>query len=170
MARQFAPRRRTRRWRTIPGTSASVSADAGNIGGASAGFSNAETVVRMMGHGLFCFDPTDVVAEDIASLSVGIGVVSTDAAGVGASALPDPQSELSYPWLYWASFDLFALSSVTSEWAASAAAQVRWSFDIKSQRKLAPQQSLALIFELSNGAGNPTVHIETSPVRILVLE
>ena len=101
MARQFAARRRTRRWRTIPGTSASVAADAGNIAGAGTAFANAETVVRMLGRGLFTFDPTGLVAEDSATLTMAIGVVSTDASVLGATALPDPAGELAYPWLYW---------------------------------------------------------------------
>jgi len=123
----------------------------------------------MIGSGLFTFDPTDVVAEDAAILTVAIGVVSTDAAAVGATALPDPASELAYPWLYWNQLCIFAQSSVVSEWASSGAAIQRYEFDIKSQRKMAPSQSLVYFSELAS-TGAPTIQWEASAVRVLVLE
>ena len=106
------------------------------------------------------------VAADAASIGVGIGVVSSDAVSAGASALPDPNGEADYPWLYWAQHDFFFGSTATDP--ASLASSLRRPFDIKSMRKLKPRESLVAVIQYSDISGAPPLHVEFTQTRVLV--
>jgi len=168
MARQFTPRRRSRRWDSLLPVAVNT-ATTGTQGGSSLAFSTPETVVRMIGGGLFTFDASTTDVGDHARMVVVIGVVSSDAAAVGATALPDPITEANYQWLYFQELTIHAVSGVTAEWASNAASVHRYSFDIKSQRKLTPGQSLVYYAELAS-TGAPAVWWIAAETRILILE
>ena len=157
-------------WVGAGGTAADFTGDSTvnlqQVGG-TGGLADAFTVLRMLG-GYTIFPTSAPVAGDEVTVSYGIGVVSSDAATVGASALPDPGTEPEYPWLYWASHALgYSNNSVQQITGAGA---VRVDFDIKSMRKIKPSESLVSVAQYNNVAtgGNPPLTIVVGGLRVLV--
>jgi len=107
-------------------------------------------------------------AGDEMEFCIGIGVVSSDAATVGASAMPDPCDEPEYPWLYWASHP-FGFNGTAVE-TALASGSVRKHFDIKSMRKIKPSESLVVIGQYADigSAGEPPMTIVVGGLRVLL--
>ncbi len=123
------------------------------------------TVLRMIGE--YLITPTvDLTAGDHAVISVGIGVVSSDAATLGASAVPDPTAEAEFPWLYYASHPIFAEATAGDQ--DLGAVTVRRSFDVKSMRKLKPRETLIFVADYENINGNPPLTISVGTVRVLI--
>ena len=121
--------------------------------------------MRMLGEYLIV--PTSApVATDQARVSVGIAVFAEDA--VAAGAFPDPDDEPEFPWMYWASHP-FHFSSTSTD-PSSAGAALRHTFDIRSMRKVKPQQSLAFAVQYVNVTGNPPLTICTGGIRLLIAE
>ena len=135
--------------------------------GGTGGVDDAFTVLRMLGE-YTIFPTAALVAGDEGTLCVAIGVVSSDAATVGGTAVPDPITEPAYPWLYWASHPIG--SNGTLEESALANMSVRRSFDVKSMRKLKPSESLVTIAEYENvgTGGNPPLTLILGGLRVLV--
>ena len=125
------------------------------------------TVLRMLGE--YIIVPTSApTAADAVLISSAIGVVSDDAVAVGATAMPDPLSDVEYPWLYWASHP-FHFSS-TSVDPSQAGGSVRVKFDMKSMRKIKPRESLVWVFEYFDVAGTPPMSVFAGDLRFLVAE
>ncbi len=131
---------------------------------AGLGGSGAFTVLRMIG-GYTIAPSTATVAADACRITVGIGVVSTDAFTLGASAMPDPGAEPEYPWLYHKDHRLFF--GGTSVDPASMASTARVDFDIRSMRKLKARETLAMIVEYTNIGGDPPIRVDLSQTRVL---
>ncbi len=131
---------------------------------------DAFTVLRMLGS--YIIGPTaSVVALDAVTIGMGIAVVSTDAAVLGSSAMPDPIGEPEYPWLYWAEHDFYftrAGGVTNTSTLPGIGGELRQSFDIRSMRKIKPQESLVFVVEYANIAGNPGMRVATSATRVLV--
>jgi len=128
-------------------------------------FSTADTVLRMLGE--YTIAPTTApTALDRAILTMAIGVVSSDAFAVGASAVPDPASEPEYPWLFWASHALHFTG--TSVDGGAAGISVRRSFDVRSMRKMKPRESLIWVSEYSDLAGAPPLTATAGITRVLL--
>ena len=105
-------------------------------------------------------------ASDEVVIGVGIGVVSTDAAGAGSSAMPDPLGEPEYPWLYWKAHPLFFAG--TDPEGAGQNYSLRQSFDVKSMRKLKPRESLVLVLQYLDVAGTVPITIAHGHTRVLL--
>ena len=163
-----APRMR-KEWQSINGTFQSMTA-AGTVIGANLPFTNPTTVLRMLGS--YILGSTGVAtAGDECAITVGIGVVSTDAATLGATAMPDPGGEPDYPWLYWASHVLFFPSTAAAtveQGDKSIVGQARVAFDIKSMRKISPRQSLIWVAEYVDSSGTPPIRWSSGITRVLV--
>jgi len=161
--RDFGGRKRRKQWVTIVGS------DTDFVGNATSLFAgtllgNEQTVLRVLGE--YIIDPTSApVVNDSARISLGIGVVSTDAATLGATAMPDPGSG-EYPWLYWGTHPMSFRSTTLDP--SSAASTVRRTFDVKSMRKMALGQSLVAVAEYEDIAGTPPLTITLSHFRVLV--
>ncbi len=125
------------------------------------------TVLRMFGE--YAIAPTTApVATDSCLITLGVGVVSTDAATLGGTAMPDPEDEPDYPWLYWMSHALhFPTTSVDPSVASGS---VRKSFDVGSMRKVAPRQSLVVVAQYSDIIGTPPITVTMGSFRFLVGE
>ncbi len=167
-AQASRPRMR-KEWQSIPGVFQSQTAN-GTIIGSSLAFTNPTTVLRCLTE--YLFGPTGVAtAGDGCSITCGLCVVSTDAATLGASAVPDPAGEMDYPWLYWASH-MFEFPSATSSTAGqgdqSGMGTVRRVVDVKSMRKITPRQSLVWVFEYVDNAGIPPMTVDIGITRVLV--
>ncbi len=155
--------RMTKEWNGIPGGTAIFTTNATAILGSLASLV-ANTVLRAIGE--YVIAPTVApAAADHCIVTVALGVVSTDAAALGATAMPDPFDEPEYPWLYWANHDLF-FGDASME-SGSAAASVRREFDVHSMRKLKPGQSCALVAQYVDVAGAPPVTLSMGQVRTL---
>ncbi len=167
MARRFSEgQRKVKQWSGIVtnGVLHTFTGDATILTGALA-FVNAATVIRMLGE--YIIMPTSApAAADVVTISVGIGVVSTDAAAAGAASMPDPDGELEFPWLYWASHPIrFGTTGVSEDLGSGV---VRVPFDIHSMRKLKPRESLAVITQYTNLAGNPPMEVFWGATRVLL--
>ncbi len=123
------------------------------------------TVLRMLGE--YALVPTAAPADaDFALIGVGIGLVSTDASTLGSTAMPDPGGDTAYPWLYWASHALHYQDTGVDP--SHAGGSLRKSFDVGSMRRFSPLESLVMVVEYTNGAGNPPITFVTGRTRVLV--
>ena len=156
--------RQAKLWGSFPGLSVSLTAN-GTFAGPVLDASAPQTVLRMLGEYVIAPDAA-TVNQDCADVGVGIAVVSTDAATLGATALPDPASEPDYPWLYWATHPFFF--NQTGVDPNGAYAQGRFSFDIRSMRKMKARESLVLVVEYVDVAGAPPLQFVSATTRVLL--
>ncbi len=100
MARAFTPQRRMEKeWSVMAAVTANLTATGVSAGSGGLGFTRSGTILRILAE--YTIWPTAVtVSQDAAFITVGIGIISTDAAAVGSTTFPDPFTELSFPWLY----------------------------------------------------------------------
>ncbi len=164
MARQFnaRPQRMAKHWDTPGAITVDFTANATQ---ASSGLLEDEawTVIRMIGE--YVITPTSApAAGDQAVIAIGIAVVSADAGAAGA--VPDPVSEPSYPWLYWADHRFHF--STTSADPNSAASSLRHRFDVRSMRKIKPREELIVVAEYIAITGAPPLSLVLGGPRVLV--
>ncbi len=158
--------RQAKVWNSMPSVSLALTADGTSLGGSLA-FSAPETVLRCLGE--LTIGPTfnsAPVAGDSAKIGFGICVVSTDAFTAGA--VPDPLGEPEFPWLYWRSHDLSMVLGAATDNDGSTF--VRHAFDVKSQRKIKPRESLVTVVQYSDSVGTPPIAFEMPPWRFLFLD
>ena len=131
----------------------------------SSSFGDAFTILRMLGG--YTIGPTAAsAAGDRALVTVGVGIVSDAAVAVGSTAIPGPLTEAAYPWLYWESVPFqFGGTAVDPN---SQAGSARISFDVKSMRKIKPEESVILAVEYANSTGSPSLSIMVANTRVLV--
>ncbi len=164
MARDFRPARKEKQWDGIPSIALLLTGSGVSIGGSFA-FTSVQTVMRMIGE--YVISPTSAPAAlDGAKITVGIGRVSTDAFAVGASAMPDPEAEPEYPWLYRKDH-VFSYAGTDPE-AAGAGISLRQPFDIGAMRKFRPGESLAVVVQYTNIVGFPPLSVNVASTRILL--
>ena len=123
------------------------------------------TVMRMIGGYLIGPGAANVLA-DSAAITIAIGIFSTDAVTVGGTALPDPEDEPGYPWLFWASH-LFETTVAQQDSTADPRMAIRRSFDIKSMRKMKPRETLTFVMQFRDINGAPTMNIVAERTRVL---
>ena len=148
----------------LPATAAFTSSSTAGLGNVD--FGRAFTVLRTMGE--YLISPTSApAAGDNCIVTVGIGVISTDAADVAASAaLPDPGEEPEYPWLYWASHNMFFTTNAIQQIIGGGVRMQR--FDVKSMRKVKPRETLQVVVEYADVTGAPPVSVHFGGCRVLV--
>ena len=56
------------------------------------------TLIRARGQAMIHFDPTTIA--DVFQVGIGLGVYSSDAFGIGQTAMPGPLSDADYDWIY----------------------------------------------------------------------
>ena len=81
--------------------------------GARLEFTRARTLLRLIGQFSAYMDPSGAAAEDSAAITFALGVISTDAIQLGATAVPDPMAESDYPWLYWQTGTVYAIAGIS---------------------------------------------------------
>jgi len=159
--------RKEKLWQGLSIGTQALTGDGTSAGSGSLVFLTTGTIMRMIGE--YIIGPSAAVAAgDGVVISVGIGVFSADAVAVGASALPDPNDEPEYPWLYRLSHALFFPAVVTEP--ASEQGYVRHGFDVKSMRKVKPQEALVAVVQYANFSGNPPIEFVMAPTRVLIAE
>ena len=132
---------------------------------ASLGITDPVTILRTLGSSLVSIGPA-LVADDRAVVTLGLGLVSTDAFVVGASAMPDPANEPEFDWLWWYAAHVH-LPDVDQ--AGGVASAMRIAVNSKAMRRASHQETLVLIGQYENILGTPTVHVNAS-LRILIGE
>ena len=112
MARNFGSGRRTdKAWLPLQGTSAALTSDSTAIVGGPLSFVGPGTILRCRTNFIVAFGAATVALDDVA-VCLGLGIVSTDAAMLGATAMPDPHDEPDYPWLWWKDVHMFSTFAI----------------------------------------------------------
>jgi len=164
MADRFRTPRKEKEWGFMPAISNSLEV-AATTALTSLAFSSAATVMRMLGSYILAPNAA-TVAQDMASIVIGIGKVSTDAFAAGGGSLPDPAGEPDYPWLYWADHELFFGGTSTDPQLAASGARI--TFDIRSMRKFKPGESLAMVAQYVDIQGTPPIRVNVGRTRCLL--
>ncbi len=163
MARNFGTQRKAKLWAGIPTTLLGLTADNTFLGGSLA-FTSPQTVLRMLGE--YVIGPASaVVAGDDVEITVALGKVSTDAFALGASAVPDPNGEPEYPWLYWKQH-VFTFPTTSGD-PSAATGSVRQSYDIKTMRKFTARESLVWVINYGDLGGAPPMTLVLGQTRVL---
>ncbi len=164
MTDRFRGPRMSKHWHALNGGETHFVANATSLTSAFVFEADPGTVIRMLGE--YVISPTAApTVADAATLTVGIGIVSADAAELGATAMPDPSTEPEYPWMYWASHAVHYASTEVDP--SSRAGSIRHSFDIRSMRKFKPREALAFVVQYEDTAGNPPLTFMAGKTRIL---
>ncbi len=153
-----------KQWAAAPGGGAQHSASATFIIGNLA-FNEPATILRWRGMVSAMFDESQQVG-DRASIGFGIGVFSTDAVTLGATALPDPLGEPEYPWVWWSEIDLECFVAAGQE--AWGVGRQLLEIDSKAMRKVKPGQSVLIVGQIGNLTGAPVTIIKFGQLRVLI--
>ncbi len=157
--------RMTKEWTGPPGASLILTTTSTVLGGIL-NLNIAGTVLRMIGE--YVISPTGApAAADKVRIGMGIALVSSDAAAVGGSAIPDPIGDPEYPWLFWADHPFFFIDASVDP-VAAAVSQIRFKYDIRSMRKFKPGESLVQVVEYADVSGTPPMTVLTGTTRVLV--
>ncbi len=163
MADRFRGPRMPKHWHAIPLSVNTFVANGSFIGGVLA-LDGPFTVIRMIGE--YIIGPTSApAAGDKVELGIGIGVVSSDSAALGSTAMPDPIGEPGFPWLYQYAHNFHYPDTSLEDGAVRT---LRKSFDIRSMRKIKPRESLVVVVEYSDLVGTPPMTMDVSRTRVLV--
>ncbi len=158
-----------KQWAAAPGSILSSAAEGTFVVGSLA-FLVPATILRWRGYVSAMFDET-AQPGDQAAIAWGIGVFSTDAVAVGATALPDPGSEPEFPWVWYGEMFLQSREATgagnptSSAWGPLAQ---RIEIDSKGMRKVKPGESVAIVWEVDNAVGAPVIEFDTGNLRVLV--
>ncbi len=160
--------RQAKDWVPLPSTVLALTAS-GTFGAPILNFTDARTILRMLGEYVISLTGAAATADQV-SITVALGLVSSDAAAVGASALPDPNGEPDYPWLYWAShmFNYPQAIATGGDSNPGDAGALRRKFDARSMRKVKARESLVWVVEYMDIAGTPPITVQLGITRVLV--
>ena len=169
MPRRFPSRARTidfKAWLAIPAFNDSLTGD-NTFVTAALSFVGPGTILRTRGRILLAMNPSGKAADDSVKITFGLGLVSTDAFTLGATAMPDPAGEPEYPWLWWDEVNLRSMIATTNE-SGFGPENRELIVDTKAMRKVKPGQSLTLVIQYANITGTPIVNSEVSQFRTLI--
>ncbi len=151
-------------WLAIPSWSAAVSGTSTTINGILS-FTGPGTILRARGFVQASLDATMQVGDEI-SMAWGLGIVSTDAAVAGATAMPDPGGDADYPWLWWEQMTLRSEETLQGfSWGLTAQ---RVDVDTKAMRKFKPGQTLLVINQVTSSSGAPVTNLDIGQIRVLI--
>ena len=164
MARNSGYQKLTKQWANMSSGVVAFTSSGTDVGG-DLGFTEAQTILRVLCEINIQATATPV-ALDAATISIGLGVFSTDAVTLGGTAMPEPANESDYPWLFWASHSIrFGSAAVQSD---DGSGYLRRQLDIRSMRKVKPRESLCWVFQYEDGGGAPPLNVVNTRARVLV--
>ena len=169
MADRVRGMRQRKHWHSLTPSGAAFTANATAIlGSFTAGQGDPFTVLRFIGQALVVPLPGGTfAAADVARITMAVGIVSADALAVGASAMPDPDSEPDYPWLWWYStIVVFAGASPAGD---EITVHERVHIESKAMRKVGPRQSVVMVAQYVDIGGTPPMDVHQN-TRFLVGE
>ena len=126
-----------KQWDGIPGILRD-SASEGTATGGGLSFVQSVTILRCRTSVILQFDETRQAGDQM-DVGLGLAIVSTDAATLGATAVPDPLEEPEFPWLYWVDQHLECINTGSTYDPGSS---LRWEVDTKAMRKVKPSETL----------------------------
>jgi len=156
--------RRKTAWGFGPKTSELIINGVGKTGwslGVSLGLESQATVTRIRGMALVKLNfGTD--AGDGMTGAMGIGLASSDAFAVGATALPGPINDTEWQWLWHSFFDVYAIAAQAA--AAdiainSVSSIVRILIDSKAQRILRENETIFGMVEVASELGPAQISV-----------
>ncbi len=153
-------------WNATPSLTVEVSTDGTHEGGLL-NFSIPGTILRIRGYVSAIFDESSQVGDKM-TVTFALGMVSTDAKDVGATALPDPGGEPEYPWLWWGQLRLDSFSTNGLPSASWGPAAQRMEVDSRAMRRFKPRESLVWVVERADAGGAPVTIITTGSTRVLI--
>ena len=163
MARRVGKKIDFKQWVAIPSIALDINTVTTTLG-ASIAFAVPLTILRIRGEVVINMDG----AADNASnqVTVGLGIISSDAFAAGAGSVPEPATESEYPWMYWYSTPLRVadFSAIATE-ASQIAAASRLVVDSKAMRKVKPGESLVWVIETSAAIA---INVTVGVTRVLV--
>jgi len=127
-------------------------------------FVGAGTILRCLGQ-LTVGVTAASTAGDQAVIFLGLGIISSDAAELGSTAVPDPGVEFEFPWLWWYSVPIHTPTTSVGGYAGEGE---RVTFDSRSMRKFKPRESLVLIAQYVDLVGLPPLTVGIGGLRVLV--
>jgi len=159
--------RQRKQWKSM-GTGISQSASTNVTGIVAGAVSDTQpfTVLRIIGEYVISPGASNVVGDQMI-VSLGIGVFSLDAIALGGTAVPDPEAEPDFPWLFWASHSL-STSQTGFNTSGDPQMGLRRRYDIRSMRKVKPREGLAMVFEFRDVNGAPTIDLTWVVNRVLI--
>ncbi len=148
MARRSGKTIDYKQWSGLPGINLD-SAAAATLAGGSLAFAAPATILRVRGMVMVNQDgATDGATQFV---TMGLGIVSTDAVAAGAASLPDPGDEPEYPWLYWLSVPLRS-AIISGSTVGDIASSARIELDTKAMRRVKPGQSLVMVYQTTTAS------------------
>ncbi len=159
--------RMNKRWNKLGTNIAqSVSADVTGVVAGSFSYEEPFTVLRIMGE--YQIFPSAVnVIDDQCAWTLGIGVFSTDAVTLGGTAMPDPEDEAEFPWLFWASHTM-TMQVAQQHSNGDPQMALRRTYDVKTMRKVKPRETVVQVFQFRDIQGAPTYDLVFGRARILI--
>ena len=112
----------------------------------------------------------DAGPQDAQLFAIGLAVVSTDAATLGATAMPDPFDEPGFPWVWYCSSVLTRSGTASTDskpedaWGLSAR---HYDVDSKAQRVIRPSETLIWVIQTANVVGNESLFVDFGTQRYL---
>ncbi len=151
-------------WSSILGISLTMTSDQ-TLLGAGIAFGQSLTILRCRTTLLIGLE-APVAAGDIADITLGLAVISTDAFLAGVAGVPDPGDDPGYPWLFWKSYTLRSESATVQSPVGRQV--VRQDIDTKAMRKVTTGQTLCWIVQRVNIVGDPPVNVDFGQTRVLL--
>ena len=133
-------------WNSLVDTGTALTTAQGAIGG---GFSAAQALTLMRCRGEIILEATPDASGDSDVVGLGLIIVSGDAFVVGGASLPGPISDASASWL-WHRFVCLEASTNALDGSHILTNRII-EVDSKAMRKMKPNDTLALVGELSTG-------------------
>ncbi len=154
-----------KQWESIPRVLNESASDT-IVSGGSIGFLIPATILRCRGRVWAQFDATMQVGDRM-DLTFALGIISTDAFTLGATAFPDPAGEPEYPWLWWDQITLNSELTAGHTGGFGPEAQML-EIDTKAMRKVKPGESLFFCWQQSGASGAPVTIVNQSLIRVLI--
>ncbi len=124
------------------------------------------TFLRGIGELVIGPSSAGIAGADKCKVTVGLGVVSADAATLGSTAMPDPTDEPDFPWLWWYP-NYFHYTDASGSFSGGKNESARVRLTTKAMRKVGPRQSLVLVGQYVDIVGTPPLDLSVS-MRFLI--
>ena len=154
-------------WVCFAGSQLDISTATTTILGTPLDFTSPVTILRCRGRVQAAFDESVQVGDRIA-LTMGLGIVSTDAATVGATAVPEPFTDCEYSWLWWGSIHLESFLANGNVGNNFGSGMDRLEIDTKAMRRVKPAESLVFVVQSDSLTGAPVTSVDFHPMRVLI--
>ncbi len=132
-------------WSAVCGKLNALDLAINTVGLGTQGFVGNVPLTLMRVHGLVCANLDAGAVDERAMISFGIIKVSDDALAVGITAVPTPTADADAPWIVHGHLWVTTLSEAA---IAPDGMFHRVVIDSKAMRKMKPNESLAVVFEV----------------------